>query len=290
MTAKKNTTTELAVVDQFQIANRYEGIDPELLAELQDQMEDLDEESSINCRTVKIPSGGGSAFEVQSEDDDETEPMKRIEGVIVFTHRMNARWENEYGKGDGNDAPPACSSMDGKTGVLANTGEIINCDRCPYNVYGSVSGGRGKACKNMRRVYILMDGDPNLYRLTIPPTSIRDINRQLALLLNRGIPYTGMIVSFYLEKAKNAAGIAYSKVNVERKGLLPAGTAAAVQEMRRKIKEQYTGLEITASDYAPAPAPAAQGPATRGVDVHMSAEDLESLEGTDPGFSEALPY
>ena len=35
-TTKKNSTTALATMDTFKIANRYEGLDPELLAELQD--------------------------------------------------------------------------------------------------------------------------------------------------------------------------------------------------------------------------------------------------------------
>ena len=31
----------------------------------------------------------------------------------------------------------------------------------------------------MRRLYLLMDGEPNFYLLTVPPTSIRDVNKQL---------------------------------------------------------------------------------------------------------------
>ena len=58
MATKKNETA-LAVADNFQLMNRYEGIDPELLAELQDEMDDLDPESGITCLKIKIPSGGG---------------------------------------------------------------------------------------------------------------------------------------------------------------------------------------------------------------------------------------
>ena len=39
---------------------------------------------------------------------------------------------------------------------------------------------KGKACKNMRRIYLLMDNDPNFYLLSVPPTSIKDVNKQLA--------------------------------------------------------------------------------------------------------------
>lgn len=60
----------LAVVESFKIADRYEGIAPELLAELNDEMEDLDPENGISCRQIKVPSGGGIAYEVQGEEDD----------------------------------------------------------------------------------------------------------------------------------------------------------------------------------------------------------------------------
>ena len=59
-TTKK--TTALAVIDNFQIVNRYEGIDPELMAELQDELSDLDPESGITCRQIKVPSGGGACL------------------------------------------------------------------------------------------------------------------------------------------------------------------------------------------------------------------------------------
>ena len=55
-TAKKNI--ELAPVENFALTTAYDGLDPELAAELKDQMDDLDDESGINCRTIKIPSGG----------------------------------------------------------------------------------------------------------------------------------------------------------------------------------------------------------------------------------------
>lgn len=243
--------TELAVMDSFKIANRFDGMDPELMAELQDQMEDLDSESGISCRMVKIPSGGGLAYEVQGDDEDDVEYMKEVSGVIVFTHRLNAYWEKEYGAGDDGDKIPVCSSMDGKVGIRGDTGEVCDCEHCPLNAYGTdIKGGKGKACKNMRRVYIMMDNDPNLYLLTVPPTSIKDVNKQLARIMGtKGIPYTGLIVSFKLEKATNAGGIAYSKVTIDKKGILPPAVAEMAKELRRQIKGKYTEMAITMNDY-----------------------------------------
>lgn len=261
MATKKNTGTELAPIESFSIANRYEGMDPDLMEELKDELADLDSENGIACRLIKIPAGGGLAYEVQGEDDDDVEPMKEVSGVIIFTHRMNAYWPGKYGADDSNpeDKIPSCSSMDGKTGVRRETGEVFDCERCPLNQFGSTiddrgNQGKGKACKNMRRIYLLMDGDPNIYLLTVPPTSIRDVNRQLVKIMgSKGIPYTGLIVSFKLEKAKNANGIAYSKVILEKKGLLPPAVSEQARQMRSQIKEQYQNIAITLDDYNSAP-------------------------------------
>lgn len=294
--AKKNNTA-LAVVEGFQIANRYEGIDPELLAELQDQADDLDPESGISCLQIKIPSGGGLAYEVQGEDEGDAEYMKNIDAVIVFTHRANGFWPEAFGSGDDQNKAPVCSSMDGKAGLNTETGEVTNCETCPLNQYGSATdqkgnAARGKACKNMRRLYMMMSGDPNLYLLTVPPTSIKEVNRQLAKIIAGGTPYTGLIVSLTLEKTQNANGVAYSKVVIKKSGILPPDVAAQAITLRRQIKDQYQNVALTMDDYSPAPE---QGQQSKGDGVDatpMSDEEWASLTGEDskgsaPKFEDA---
>lgn len=221
-TAKKNT--ELAPVENFALTTAYDGLDPELAAELKDQMDDLDDESGINCRTIKIPSGGNLAFTVQGDEDGDEDYLKDIEGVIVFTHRMNGYWPNAFGSSTNpEDKIPVCSSMDGKSGLNIRTGEVCECDKCPCNQYGSdPNGGKGKACKNMRRIYLMRSNDPNLYLLTVPPTSIKEVNKALTrIMASKGIPYTNLIVGFKLAKATNANGINYATVVVDKRGILP---------------------------------------------------------------------
>lgn len=243
--AKKN---ELAVLDTFKLAKPFEGMDPELLAELEDELADLDEGSGIECRRIKMPSGGALAFEVEGEDGD-VDYVKEIQGVILFTHRVNGYWSKALGDGEGNAAPD-CSSMDGKTGINNSTGECINCEGCPLNQYGSdPRGGEGKACKNMRRVYLMTSGDPNCYLLTVPPTSIKDVNKKLKTLIASGVPYTGMVVSVKLVKVTNKGGVDYAKIALDKAGLLPAPVAAQAQELRRQLKEKFKEYAIVSAEY-----------------------------------------
>lgn len=279
--------TELATVGNFELTvNRFEGLSPEDLEELKDQMEDLDQDTGIACRLIKIPSGGKLAYEVQTgEDEADVDYMKEVEGVIIFTHRLNGYWPGAFGTDD--NKVPACSSMDGKTAVWTDTGEVRTCENCPLNQYGSDDNpngtGKGKACKNMRRIYLMMNGDPNFYLLTVPPTSIKDVNKQLTKIITGGTPYTGLIVSFKLEKAKNAKGVEYSKVTVEKKGLLPPAVSTTAKEMRRQIKAKYQDMTITLAEYAPAqdqgaatapPPEAAEGQAAPDAGEFAEAGDL----------------
>lgn len=263
---------ELTTVNGFELVTGTEGMDEELLAELEDELEDLDEENGIICRQIKIPSGGGKAFEVESDDPTDPDVMKEIKAVIVFTHRANAYWERKYGEGeDGTSEAPACSSMDGKIGVRFETGEMCNCDTCRYNEYGE--DGSGKPCKNIRRIYMLIDGLPGIYLLSVPPTSIKDVNRQLARIMGHNkIPYTRMVMKFKLDIATNKAGIKYSKVVVDKEGLLPKEMFTVTAKMRKELKEKYTEIAITEKDY--------------NVNVqHESAQEV--IDASDAGFVQA---
>lgn len=47
------------------------------------------------------------------------------------------------------------------------------CQLCEMNQYGTdQSGGKGKACKNMRTLYILRSGEAMPIQLSLPPTSL----------------------------------------------------------------------------------------------------------------------
>ena len=134
-----------------------------------------------------------------------------------------------------------------------------------------------------------MDGDPNIYQLTVPPTSIKDVGIQMKKILAAGTAYTGMVVRLTLEKVKNAGGTDYAKVKIEKAGLLPPAAAAKAKELRRQIKAQHKEFTITLGDYATAPvAESGTAPAGNtqraGAAADVSAEDFN--DGGD-GYQEA---
>ena len=143
--AKKN---ELVKADAFNLMT-ISGDMAEAVAE------EMDGLGALSFDRVKIPAGGGIAFELPGEDEDNPESSPAIVGVILDHHPVNAYWAEKF---SGGNAQPDCSSFDGKKGVFRGTGEIRDCAACPYNQFGS--DGRGKACKNVHRLYILQEGNP----------------------------------------------------------------------------------------------------------------------------------
>lgn len=268
---------EVAVAGKFDLVSMYSGMDEAAKAEFEDELSDLGD-GGIDYRAIKMPSGKVKSFTVEGDDPEDPDQEKELVGVMVFTHQMNARWEDAFG---GESKAPVCSSWDARTGFNTNDNKTYECDRCPYNQFkDDGSGIVRKECKNMRRIYLMLNGKPNLYMLVVPPTSLRDVRTQLKRIMSGGRTYTSMILSFTLTGAVSKGGQDYAKVVIKKVGDLTTEQAQAAKQMRESIKESYKNVTITSDDYytpedeAPQAAPA---PAT-GPDGFMDIPEGEQQE------------
>ncbi|MDR1204514.1 MAG: hypothetical protein LBL26_03410 [Peptococcaceae bacterium] len=164
----------------------------------EDLAEDMDGLRFIFQR-VKIPSGGAMQFEIPGDDPENPEYERTIEGVILHHHAAHAYWPE--GSEDEEDAVPLCSSVDGKLGAGEPGGD---CVTCALNKFGTGRNGRGKACKNMRVLYLLRDGEYMPIQITLPPTSIKPFNDfySAAFLARRRAAF-GSVVSIGLKRENN---------------------------------------------------------------------------------------
>lgn len=198
---------ELAKVENFAVAN----VDADFIASMQEEMAGL---GDIPLDNVKIPSGGGIAFEVPGDDPENPDMAKEIIGVVVAHQPQNSYWKQMY---NGANESPDCFSTNGKTGTDTKTGEIKNCDTCPMNQYGSAVNAqgqptKGKACKNLHRIFILQEGALLPIVINIPPTSIKSWKDYLGKrLLLRGKKPVQVVTKVSLKKATSNDGITYSQ-------------------------------------------------------------------------------
>lgn len=183
---------------------------------------------NIRYDQVKIPSGGGLAFEIA--DDEETRIVKEIVGVIAYHCPQNAYWPYPY---VGAGKIPECFSSDGIRGV-DSSGAVKECAACPLNRFGS--RGTGKACKNMHKLFILVSGSAFPLVMIIPPTSLINFANYVAKkIVNQKLFLSQCITKIGLKKVKNKDLIDYSELTFKLMGQLADEEWTVITEISRNI-------------------------------------------------------
>lgn len=174
-------------------------------------MTDLDVETDgiqLTFEKIRIPAGGGLAYEVPGEASDNPDMVKEFKAVIVYHHPINSYYKAKF---DGSSNPPDCFAKDAKVGISAEDGEVKSCSQCPLSKFGSAEDGKGKACKQKRNVYLLLEGNLIPTIMTLPTGSLGEFSKYVMTLLNKGVKTNRVVTKFTLKKAVNNGGINYSQ-------------------------------------------------------------------------------
>ena len=203
--------------------------------DFQEEMQGL----NITFDRIKVPSGGGLAFEVPGENPDEPDLQKEFSAVILYHHPVLSYYKEKYT--GGNEAPD-CSSFDGINGVERETGEIKKCKDCPLNVFGTGENG-GKACKTKRRIFILRANEMLPTILSLPTASIGDFSKYIMRLVSKGKKSNQVVTKFSLKKVQNAGGITYSKVVLATERDLNEEEMKNIAKMIEQVKAIASNLQ-----------------------------------------------
>lgn len=182
---------------------------------------------------VKIPAGGALQFEIPSDDPDNPDYQKHLTGIILYNHDNYAYWPegNEYD----DNTTPLCSSVNGKLGIGDPGGA---CTACALNRFGTGPEGKGKACKNMRALYLLRSGEYMPLQVMLPPTSLtpfREFMNQ-SFMIRRRATY-GSVIQIGLKKANNGKDD-YSVATFRRLYDLEGEDLAQIRAYANAFKEQ----------------------------------------------------
>ena len=223
-------------VDVYQNFVLPTALDSDFSSEdLADDMEGL----QLTMQRVKIPGGGNLQFEIRGDDPDNPDYERKLVGVILYHHLANAYWPegSEYD----DNVPPFCQSFDGKQGY-GEPGGV--CAACAFNQFGSTANGSGKACKNMRQIYLLRSGEYLPLQLSLPPTSLRPFNDFMNLaFVARRRPSSSAIVEIGLKRAESG-GYTYSVATFRKVRDLNGEDLAAVKSYSMNFKEQVKTLLV----------------------------------------------
>jgi hypothetical protein len=223
----KEAAKDIATVSQSNLLEY--GTNSVNLAELvAEEMEGL----SLSFDRIKIPAGGGLAYEVPSDNPDNPDMVKEFKAVILYHHPVHAYYKEKY---TGGNTPPDCASTNGHIGIEAETGEVKNCAECPFNKFGSGESG-GKACKQKRRLYILRAGEALPIILSIPTCSLNDFSKFITRLLSKGNKSNSVVTKFSLKKAQNAGGISYSQAVLSVDRALTPDETTIINNLSEQVK------------------------------------------------------
>jgi len=204
----KSNKNELQVVKDKAVVE-YGGQSANLAQMLAEEMDGL----SLSFDRIKIPAGGGLAYEVPSDNPDSPDMVKEFSAVILYHHPVHSYYKEKY---TGGNTPPDCASRNGRDGIDSD-GVVHTCAECDFAKFGSGENG-AKACKQKRRIYILRKGEALPIILSLPTGSLADFSKYITRLLSKGSKSSAVVTKFSLKKAQNAGGISYSQavLSVER--------------------------------------------------------------------------
>lgn len=166
--------------------------------------------------------------------------IDELKAIVLFKQKTRGCWE------EGNKTP-LCSSFDGITGT-DNNDNSRRCAECPRNAWGSGKEGRGKACKEMRRMFLLTPDNALPIQISFPPTSISVIDNFFSARLTNRISDIAKQVKFTLGKA-SSHGFDFAQAILKNGDDVPPKEILTVNKLRQKFVDSWRNIAIDDEDY-----------------------------------------
>lgn len=188
--------------------------------------------------------------------------MDELRGVVVHKQKIRGLWNK--------DDVLVCSSLDCITGterdvegkpIVTGTDATGNpiykkraCSSCPWNEWGSAvdeAGNRrkGKACKEQRRIYMMVPGYKLPIVLSLPPTSLTPWDDYCSALATAGKSELKRQVILTLSKAGSGKET-YAVINKPRQGdAVPPLDILKYADIKRRFAASWSQEEVSKDDY-----------------------------------------
>ena len=221
------------------------------------------------------PSGTNTKWEIP-DIDETSESASELSGVIVHSCDKRAYYEGKY---SGGGERPDCYSDDGVNGVGELADKCGNkCIDCPMDVFGSAKDTDAKACKEVKRVYLLREGEMLPMIVNLTPQNLRALRTYGVRLTNkRGKELPEVISKFSQATATSKSGFPYAKVTISLVEELPEADAKKMldyAEVMKPLLSQDTVADEKRSDHYPEAD-------VDGVVIDSEPERIQPTDGID---------
>lgn len=248
--AKETKKTNVAVKEQPEPGTKKDKqLETTLAAPApQNEQEALSSKQSPEQETALVTTSpvddifGGSGYQIPIDaplpqikilretpqfETPEGETVKEIIGHIIYWHHANQYYKEKFGEGE--EGPPTCASPDGiKPDCSGDDMERQSetCRDCEKNKYGSAEEGKGKACQNTIRLYVLVEGSVIPCVIKASPASLSNKESLMRWLTN-----APNIVSKATGEKTTKYQIAKVKFALHKKEFADSGFSASVLDL-----------------------------------------------------------
>lgn len=223
-------TKAVATKPQGGLLANTAGASPELIERIKEVNDNLSSIEDFKLPRVKMTEHGAEILEGE-------EPLQTLEVVLLHTKKTNVYYEKPFNKN--RPEPPRCFSIDGdlpSKDLKDKEGKPLKpinptCKGCPKAEFGTNLTGAGKACRNLKPMYVLLGDDAIMPRqLTVTPTSLKAANQYLIGLTERGLSYRKVktVIEFYKKDPDDKYMVARFKMG----GKIPVEKQADVDYLR----------------------------------------------------------
>jgi len=195
-------------------------------------------------------------FKVNKDNQTFTDPLgnahEEIRGVVVFKQKTRGFWDRTNKE----DKVPLCSSYDGVVGMM-RTGNgdektARPCTNCPNNQWGSASTSdeerKGKACKEMRRAFIIPTGQFVPIMISLPPTSLSAWDNFWSARITQGIADLQAEAVLGLMPGK-VGGYDVSIIKPKNGAKVAPRDMLELNKIKKQFADTWAEAEITDDDY-----------------------------------------
>lgn len=201
-----------------------------------------------------------------------------VANLIVLDHILeNQFYLDSYDPE--NPASPVCFAF-GRTEAdltpheKSSEPQCEGCKGCPMNEFGSADRGKGKACKNIRRLAVILEGDlddienATVAYLRVPVMSVKGWAGYVQQLGNvlKIPPFAAITEVSIVPDAKSQYRLQFKMVEQITDKSAVKALIAKRESIQQEIETPYTPTEVVEKpaprgrrQAAPAPAPAARG-------------------------------
>lgn len=235
---------------------------PEYLQKFMNQAQTDTESLITSSMSVPRVSYRGKRFRFIENGEEELSKELTIKVIILGVEPGAGLFLKTYydtGYQPGSSDPPTCSSSDGiRPDTWVSSPQAPLCRQCSNNVFGSatsVKGGKAKACKDGKRLWISRVEDPEkYYGLNIPVMSLRNLAEYGKYIAKNKFPLALVITEIGFDDDSEFPHLTFSHAGFVQEKDIESITNITVEKPWALPESARSALALPATA-SPAPTP-----------------------------------